>query len=168
MTRTKNQIARLLESCNFKVRSIISDISTKAAEKLSNAISNGQTVTSLPVLVCHHSVRKRHGDEKLRLVVEGRFTKYAELTSEKRETADQPKPVRAVPGNKCLRVVMVQIAWAAVKVKNGYWMTEHQHLKKRVGSKRPYWQLLEKYSNPSLRYSPQNTAVKTDMQKVLR
>ena len=62
--------------------------------------------------------------------------KYAGLTSGQRETADQSKPVRAVAGNKYLRVVMIQIAWSAVKVKNGYWMAEYQHLKKRIGAKK--------------------------------
>lgn len=211
MTRVKNQIVRLLESCNFKIRSIVSDISTKTAQKLINAISNGQTDIHLLVALCHHSVRKRQGDERLKLALEGHFTKYmqqqlcmllndlhyfekqkaqtdnvlkelftkeqiegmmkldevegvskqqaeiimaeigagidsfseadqaakyAGLTSGQRETADQPKPVRAVPGNKYLRVVMVQIAWSAVKVKNGYWKAEYQHLKKRIGAKK--------------------------------
>lgn len=36
--------------------------------------------------------------------------KYAGLTAGQHETADKNKPVRAVPGNKHLRVVMVQIA----------------------------------------------------------
>ena len=33
-------------------------------------------------------------------------------------------------------MVMVQIAWSAVKVKNGYWKAEYQHLKKRIGAKK--------------------------------
>ncbi len=211
MSRVKNQIVRLLESCNFKIRSIVSDISTKTAQKLINAISNGQTDPALLIALCHHSVRKRQGDERLKLAMDGRFTnymqqqlcmllndlyyfekqkkqtdnvleelftseqiekikkldevdgvskeqaeiimaeigagidsfgeadqgaKYAGLTAGQRETADQPKPVRAVPGNKHLRVVMVQIAWSAVKVKNGYWKAEYQYLKKRIGAKK--------------------------------
>ena len=211
MTRVKNQVVRLLESCNFKIRSIVSDISTQTAQKLINAISNGQTDTDLLIALCHHSVRKRQGDERLKLALEGRFTKYmqqqlrmllddlhyfekqkmqtenvlkelftneqmekikkldevegvsqqqaeiimaeigagidsfsqadqaakyAGLTAGQRETADQQKPVRAVPGNKHLRVVMVQIAWSAVKVKNGYWKAAYQHLKKRIGAKK--------------------------------
>ena len=31
---------------------------------------------------------------------------------------------------------MVQIAWSAVKVKDGYWMAEYQTLKKRIGAKK--------------------------------
>ena len=211
MTRTKNQIVRLLESCNFKIRSIISDISTKTAQKLINAISKGETGIDFLVALCHHSVRKRQGDERLKLALEGHFTKYmqkqlcmllddlhyfekqknqtdnilkelfnaeqieqikkldevdgvskeqaeiimaeigagidsfseadqaakyAGLTAGQRETADKSKPVRVVPGNKHLRVVMVQIAWSAVKVKNGYWQAEYQFLKKRIGAKK--------------------------------
>ena len=76
MTRAKNQIVRLLESCNFKIRSIVSDISTKTAQKLINAISNGQTDGDFLIALCHHSVRKRQGEERLKLALEGRFTKY--------------------------------------------------------------------------------------------
>ena len=211
MTRTKNQIVRLLESCNFKIRSIVSDISTKTAQRLIDAISEGQRNVDVLIELCHHSVRKRQGDDRLKLALEGRlkndgqqqlkmliedwryfknqkqrtdamlkelFTaeqqqmiskldkvegiateqaeivmaeigagiesfadadkaaKYAGLTPGQCESADKKKPVKAVPGNKYLRVVMVQIAWSAVKVKNGYWMAEYQHLKKRIGGKK--------------------------------
>lgn len=211
MTKVNNQIVRLLESCNFKIRCVVSDISTQTAQKLINAISNGQTDIDLLIALCHHSVRKRQGDERLKLALEGRFTKYmqqqlcmllddlhyfekqkkqtdkvlkelftkqqmeqikkldevdgistqqaeiimaeigagidafgeadqgakyAGLTAGQRESADQSKPVRAVPGNKHLRVVMVQIAWSAVKVKNGYWKAAYQYLKKKIGAKK--------------------------------
>lgn len=211
MTRAKNQIVRLLESCNFKIRSIVSDISTKTAQKLIEAISKGETDVNMLIELCHHSVRKRHGDEKLKQALQGRLTahiqrqfamliedlryfekqkvrtdrelnelltekqqqmitklnqvegvsqqqgeiimaeigagissfadadaaaKYAGLSPGQHETADKSKPVRAIPGNKHLRVAMVQTAWSAVKVKDGYWMAEYQHLKKRIGAKK--------------------------------
>jgi len=211
MTRTKNQVIRLLESCNFKIRNIVSDISTKTAQRLIDAISEGQWDVDILIVLCHHSVRKRQGDDKLKLALEGRLSsggqqqlkmliddwryfekqkqktdvmlkelftaeqqqmirkldevegiateqaeivmaeigagiesfanadkaaKYAGLTPGQCESADKKKQVKAVPGNKYLRVVMVQVAWSAVKVKNGYWMAEYQHLKKRIGGKK--------------------------------
>ena len=211
MTRMKNQVIRLLESCNFKIRNIVSDISTKTAQRLIDALSQGQLDVNVLTELCHHAVRKRQGDDKLKLALEGRLSsgqqqqlkmliedwryfekqkqkndvmlkelftaeqqqmirkldevegiatqqaeivmaeigagiesfanadkaaKYAGLTPGQCESADKKKQVKAVPGNKYLRVVMVQIAWSAVKVKNGYWMAEYQHLKKRIGGKK--------------------------------
>ena len=210
-TRAKNQLVKVLEACNFKIRSIVSDISTKTARKLVDAISQGETDAQKLIELCHHSVRKRQGDERLALAFQGRLTshsqrllviylkdlqyfeeqrdevnaevkklmneqqqniiklldevegtsveqaeivmaeigvgieafphadkaaKYAGLTSGQATSADNKKPVRAVPGNKHLRVVMVQISWSAVKVKDGYWAAEYKTLKKRIGAKK--------------------------------
>jgi transposase len=210
-TRVKNQVVKVLETCNFKIRSIVSDISTKTAGKLVEAISKGETDIDKLIALCHSSVRKRQGDERLALALEGRLTdqnqqllimllkdlayfegqkkeadaqvkklmneqqqtlidlldevegtsveqaeivmaeigagiesfphadkaaKYGGLTSGQATSADNKKPVRAVPGNKHLRTVMVQIAWSAVKVKGGYWAAEYQTLKKRIGAKK--------------------------------
>ena len=209
-TRVKNQVVKVLETCNFKIRSIVSDISTKTAGKLVDAISKGETNIDELIKLCHKSVRKRQGDERLALALEGRLTnqsqqllimllkdlayfeeqkkeadaqvkklmneqqkmidlldevegtsveqaeivmaeigagiesfpnadkgaKYGGLTPGQATSADNKKPVRAVPGNKHLRTVMVQIAWSAVKVKDGYWAAEYQTLKKRIGAKK--------------------------------
>ncbi len=211
MTTIKNQIVKLLESCNFKVRSIVSDISTKTGQRLTYAISEGKTDEDYLVKQCHHSVRKRQGDERLKAALKGRLnesiqlqlrilledwghieaqrsktdknikqlitteqqkkiekldkvegiaqeqaeiimaeigigiknfplangaTKFAGLTPGLKETSKKQKHIKAVPGNKNLRTCMIQIAWAAVKVKNGYWIAEYKHLKKRIGAKK--------------------------------
>jgi transposase len=210
-TRIKNQIVKVLEECNFKIRSIVSDISTKTGMKLVEAISKGETKTEHLIALCHHTVRKRQGEDRLALAFQGRLSvgrkqqlvmlledlkylekqkavtdqqiagliteqqqqliekldkvegisqeqgeiimaeigagiesfadadkaaKYAGLTSGQETSANNKKPVRAVPGNKHLRTVMIQIAWAAVKAKDGYWMAEYQLLKKRRGAKK--------------------------------
>ena len=210
-TRVKNQVVKVLETCNFKIRSIVSDISTKTARKLIDAISKGQTDINKLIELCHKSVRKRQGEERLALALQGRLTnesqqllimllkdltyfeeqkkeadgqvkklmkeeeqkmialldevegtsveqaqivmaeigagiqsfphadkaaKYGGLTSGQATSANSKKPVKAVPGNKHLRTVMVQIAWSAVKVKNGYWKAQYQTLKKRIGAKK--------------------------------
>ncbi len=210
-TRVKNQLVKVLETCNYKIRSIVSDISTKTAKNIMYALSKGETNVQKLIELCHKSVRLRQGDERLGLALEGRLTeenrqlllllikdleyleeqrkqadiqikkllteqqqkqiqlldnvegisieqgeivmaeigagissfphadkaaKYAGLTSGQATSADNKKPVRAVPGNKHLRTVMVQIAWSAVKVKDGYWTVEYQTLKKRIGAKK--------------------------------
>lgn len=210
-TRVKNQIVKVLEQSNFKIRSIVSDISTKTGMKLTAAISKGETNTEDLIALCHCSVRKRQTDERLALAFEGRLTaagrlqlimlledlaylqkqkavtnqqitalitqqqqalidkmdkvegisqeqgeiimaeigagigcfanadkaaKYAGLTPGQQTSANNKKQVKAVPGNKHLRTVMIQVAWAAVKAKDGYWAAEYQHLKKRTGSKK--------------------------------
>jgi len=193
MTRIKNQLVKVLEGCNFKIRSIVKDISTKTAMKLVRALSKGETNTELLVPLCHRSVRKRQGDERLALALQGRLTKniqqqlsmliedleyfekqkqktnqqinellteeqqhsieqldkvegisqeqgevimaeigtgitsfgnadqaakYAGLTPGLADSAGKKKIIKAVPGNKHLRTVMIQIAWSAVKRKD--------------------------------------------------
>lgn len=211
LSRIKSQIIKSLELCNFKVRSIVSDISTKTGQKLAYAISEGKTDVDYLLLQCHHSVRRRQGDERVKAALTGRLNqsiqlqlqmlledwkyfeaqkvrtdnnikelitteqqqkiekldkvegvnqeqgeivmaeigigidkfptadkaaKEAGLTPGLRETSKKQKHIRAVPGNKYLRTCMVQIAWSAVKVRNGYWMAEYKHLKKRLGAKK--------------------------------
>ena len=62
LTRTKNRIIRILESCNFKVMSIVSNISTKTGRQLVESLSKGVTDIEELTNCCHHSVIKRKGD----------------------------------------------------------------------------------------------------------
>src|SRR5687767_5417045 len=78
-TRVKNQVVKVLETCNFKIRSIVSDISTKTAQKLVDAISKGEIDINKLIELCHKSVRKRQGDERLALALQGRLTNQSEL-----------------------------------------------------------------------------------------
>jgi transposase len=210
-TSIKNQIVKILEQANYKVRSIVSDISTHTGMQLVQALSEGVTDAEQLLLLCHKSVLKRQGIQRLldafcglptptmqqtlkmlladlkhiqsqktntdiqirQLLneyqqhtiqqlteVEGIATqqaeiitaeigagieafahadaaaKYAGLTPGQHESADKRKNTRAVPGNQYLRTNMVQVAWAAIKVKNGYWQATYQHLKKRLGAKK--------------------------------
>ena len=62
--------------------------------------------------------------------------KYAGFAPGVHESSDKKVVVKCHPGNKYLRTAMVQVAWAAVKAKNGYWWAVYQHLKKSRGSKK--------------------------------
>jgi hypothetical protein len=59
------------QSCNFKIRTIVSDISAKTARKMVYAISQGKTDIDYLLLQCHHSVRKRKGDNRLKAALGG-------------------------------------------------------------------------------------------------
>ena len=210
LTRIKNRIIRILESCNYKIMSVVSNISTKTGMSLVKQLSEGVTRLDELLKCCHHSVLKRKAD-LLPLALKGRITvnhqanlklllndithvesqiavvnksiagifteeqqamikkldeaegiaqegaqvimaemginakdfksedstaKYAGFAPGVHETADKKTFVKCHPGNKYLRTAMIQIAWAAVKVKNGYWWAVYLQLKKSHGAKR--------------------------------
>lgn len=62
LTRIKNKIIRTLESCNFKIMSVISNISTKTGLRLVGQLSKGVTDINALIACCHHSVIKRQGE----------------------------------------------------------------------------------------------------------
>jgi transposase len=210
LTRIKNKIIRTLESCNFKIMSVISNISTKTGMRVVEKLSKGMTDINELIACCHHSVIKRKG-ELLTKALTGRLTinhqmqltlfledmmhvetqkvkvdaaikslftekqkkmmekldevegiamesaevimaemglsiasftnedsaaKYAGFAPGVHESSDKKIIVKCHPGNKYLRTAMVQVAWAAVKTKNGYWRAVYQNLKKSRGSKK--------------------------------
>jgi transposase len=210
LTRTKNRIIRILESCNFKVMSIVSNISTKTGRQLVERLSRGVTDIDELIQCCHHSVIKRKGDilpkalkgsitinhqHQLQLLLEdwdhaerqifrvnnaiaALFTdeqnavieqldkvegiavesaqvimaemginirsfknedsavKYAGFAAGVHQSSDKKVIVKCHPGNKYLRTTMIQVAWAAVRAKDGYWRAVYQNLKKSRGSKK--------------------------------
>jgi transposase len=69
----KSRVVKVLESCNFKVRSIVSDISTKTGQNLAHSISEGKTDPEYLQLQCHRSVRQRKGDERVKDALTGRL-----------------------------------------------------------------------------------------------
>jgi transposase len=210
LTRIKNKVIRTLESCNFKIMSVVSNISTKTGMRLVDKLSKGITDINELIACCHHSVIKRKG-ELLPKVLRGKLTvnhqiqlclfledmlhvetqkakvdaaikslftekqkqimekldkvegiamesaevimaemglsiesfnnedsavKYAGFAPGVHESSDKKIIVKCHPGNKYLRTAMIQIAWAAVKNKNGYWGAVYQNLKKSRGSKK--------------------------------
>ena len=210
LTRIKNRIIRILESCNYKIMSVVSNISTKTGMALVKQLSEGKTGLDDLLKCCHHSILKNkanllplaltgrmnanhqanlklllndiaHVESQIAVVnkaIEGLFTeeqkamikkldeaegiaqegaqvimaemginakdlegedsavKYAGFAPGVHETADKKVFVKCHPGNKYLRTTMMQIAWAAVKVKNGYWRAVYQQIKKSRGAKR--------------------------------
>jgi transposase len=66
---------------------------------------------------------------------EDSVAKYAGFAPAVHQSSDKTTFVKCYPGNKYLRTIMIQVAWAAVRIKNGYWRTEYQHLKKSRGAK---------------------------------
>ena len=210
LTRIKNRIIRILESCNYKIMSVVSNISTKTGMSLVKQLSEGVTALDDLLKCCHRSVLKSkadllplalkgrmnvnhqanlkllldditHAESQIAVVnkaIAGIFTeeqqamikkpdeaegiaqegaqvimaemginakdfkgedsaaRYAGFAAGVHETSDKKIIVKCHPGNKYLRTTMIQIAWAAVKVKNGYWWAVYQQLKKSRGAKK--------------------------------
>jgi transposase len=210
LTRVKNRIIRVLESCNFKIMSVISNISTKTGMKLVERLSNGVTDINELIECCHHSVIRRKGallakaftgkitanyqlqlkflledlahieSQKIKVcnAIEALFneeqkaimkklekvegiaqqssevimaemginakdfknedsvSKYAGFAPGVHESSNKKTFVKCHPGNKYLRTIMIQVAWAAVRIKGGYWRAEYQRLKKSLGAKK--------------------------------
>jgi transposase len=210
LTRVKNRIIGILESCNFKIMSVISNISTKTGMKLVEKLSRGITDINELIDCCHHSVIRRKAEllpkafkgrltandqlqlqiyledlqyiesqrnkvscaieelfnEEQKLVMrklekvegiaqqssevimaemginandfkgEDSVAKYGGLAAGVHESSKKKVIVKCHPGNKYLRMIMMQVAWAAVRVKNGYWRAVYQNLKKSRGAKK--------------------------------
>ena len=210
LTRVKNRIISVLESCNFKIMSVISNISTKTGMRLVEKLSNGITDINELIGCCHHSVIRRKAEilpkaftgklsvnhqlqlkiylddwahiesqkNKVSAAIKALFNeeqkstikelekvegiaqeaaevimaemginakelknedsagKYSGCAPGVHESSKKKIVVRCSPGNKYLRTIMMQVAWAAVKVKDGYWRAEYQHLKKSRGAQK--------------------------------
>jgi transposase len=210
LTRVKNRIIRTLESCNYKIMSVISNISTKTGMKLVKKLSEGVTAPDELKACCHSSVLKNKA-AVLPLALKGRLTinhqrnlqlllsdwaymegqiekvnaeiaklftdeqkamikkldevegvaqesgevimagmginakdfkgtdsasRYAGFAPGVHESSEKKIIVKCHPGNKYLRAIMLQVAWAAVKVKDGYWRAVYLSLKKSRGAKK--------------------------------
>jgi transposase len=210
LTRVKNRIVRTLESCNVKIMSVISNISTKTGRLLVEKLSAGVTDVGELISCCHARVISRKGDllpkafsgrltanhqQQLRFlledwdhferqraktndsikalfsedqqaiidrlkVVEGiaqessevimaemginakdfknedSVSKYGGFAPGVHQSAEKKTFVKCHPGNKYLRTILIQSAWAAVRIKNGYWRAVYQHFKKSLQSKK--------------------------------
>lgn len=64
------------------------------------------------------------------------LTAWAGLAPGSEESAGKAKPSPTRKGNKYLRTVLVQCAWAAVRMKNGYWPVAFRRLRSRLGPKK--------------------------------
>jgi transposase len=67
---------------------------------------------------------------------EDSVSKYGGFVPGVHESAKKKVFVKCYPGNKYLRTIMMQVAWAAVRIKGGYWRALYQYLKKRLGAKK--------------------------------
>ncbi len=210
LTRVKNRIIGVLESCNFKIMSVISNISTKTGMKLVEKLSKGIDSVDELTKCCHHSVIRRKGEllpkaftgklsinhqtqlkllledwahiesqkSKVKKAIDELFTeeqkaiietlkkidgiaqessevimaemginakdfknedsasKFSGCVPGVHESSNKKVFVKCYPGNKYLRTLMIQVAWAAVRIKDGYWRAEYQQLKKSLGAKK--------------------------------
>jgi transposase len=64
------------------------------------------------------------------------LTAWAGLAPGSEESAGKAKPAPARKGNKYLRTILVQCAWAAVRMKEAFWAKVSRRLRARLGPKK--------------------------------
>ncbi len=64
------------------------------------------------------------------------FTSWAGLAPGNRQSANTWYAQHTTKGNKYFRTALLQVAWAAVRTKNGYWQAHFQYLRKRLPAKK--------------------------------
>lgn len=208
-TQSQNRILKILESCNIKLRSVLSSMSTKSAMDIVQAISEGKNDKDYLISLLKGKAKKK-GD-KMREALDGRITVHhqrmiqfyledykhnegqirsieaelsqllepgkeekiallqkidgvgkhaaeviiAELGDEmsvfptadhatswsglapgNAESAGKRKQIKVRQGNPYLRVIMVQVAWAASRTKNSYWYAAYKSLCNRLPKKK--------------------------------
>jgi transposase len=216
--QTKAKIVTLLESCNFKLREVLSNINTVSARNICSMISHGEKdveqlckglrgkarkkttemkealqgviskeqqfaltlllmdwahlekqveslenemerliaihykesfelLCSLPGIASSsaRAVLAEIGDAITAFKDADHLTAWAGLAPANKQSGTKwySQPTRK--GNKYLMTIMIQIAWAAVRVKNGYWQAHFLWLKKRMPSKKALVAIARKF-----------------------
>lgn len=67
---------------------------------------------------------------------ENHLASWAGLAPGNNESANKIKSSRILPGNKNLKVSLIQVSWAAVREKDGYWRSIYYRLRSRLGAKK--------------------------------
>jgi transposase len=76
------------------------------------------------------------GDDMRHFPSADHLTAWVGVAPGNSESAGKSKNVGIKKGNKYMRVAVVSIAWAAVKMKDSYWKALFEHLKKRMKSQK--------------------------------
>lgn len=207
--QTKAKIVTLLESCNFKLREVLSNINTVSARNICVMISEGEKdveqlckglrgkarskktlmtealrgvineeqqfalklllmdwdhlekqvaeleeqmdkliaihykesfelLCSLPGVASSsaRAVLAEIGDAASAFKDADHLTAWAGLAPANKQSGSKWHSQPTRKGNKYLMTIMIQIAWAAVRVKNGYWQAHFLWLKKRMPAKK--------------------------------
>ena len=208
-SQVKNRILKVLEAGNLKLRSVLSNINTKSARNIVQALANGETdiqvlqscclgkaakksallpealegtlTTNDKILLQLHlkdwqyydqqilqlekvitTVVQQHYAETLSLLLlvpgigelsartiiaevghtlesfptPDHFTSWAGLAPGNRQSANSWYAQHVTKGNKYFRSTLIQVAWAAVRTRNGYWQAHFQYLRKRLPAKK--------------------------------
>jgi transposase len=67
---------------------------------------------------------------------EDHLASWAGLVPGNNESAGKTKSSRILPGNKHLKVSLLQCAWVAIREKNGYWTSIYYRLKAKLGARK--------------------------------
>ena len=209
VTQAQNRILKILESCNIKLRSVLSSMSTQSAMAIVEAIAEGKQDKNYLISLLKGKAKKKAG--KMRDALDGRVTSHhqkmiqfyledykhnenqiklietelsamlqcskeqkieslqkidgigkhaaeviiAELGDDmsyfpsadhaaswsglapgNAESAGKKRHIKVRQGNPYLRVIMVQVAWAASRTKNSYWYASYKALCNRLPKKK--------------------------------
>jgi transposase len=219
LSQVKSRILKVLESCNFKLRSVLSNINTKSARNITQALASGITDMSLLQSCCVGRAAKKavllpeylqgilsvydrqllslylqdwdfldkqvsfleesmtgiiqehyHETASLLMDIPGvgmqtartivsevgvtlnsfpsadHFSSWIGFAPGNRQSANKWYHQSTTKGNKYLRATLIQVAWAAVRTKDGYWQAQFQYLRKRLPAKKAIVAIARKLS----------------------
>lgn len=194
---------------NIKIRSVMSNITTKSGQAIVSALANGETNVDLLAKLCKGRLRKKMNQMKVALagllteddrfqlrmllkdqdhykmqiteleaiadkIVTDHFAEAVEIvdsihgigvttatsiiaeigpsmdqfqTADKltnwsglapgnKESAGKKRKVRTVNGNRYIKPVLIQAAWATVRAKDTYWAAQYNYLTRRLPAKK--------------------------------
>lgn len=209
LSQLKNRILKVLEMANLKLRSVLSNINTKSARMIVQALANGITDISVLQTYCLRKAARKAPllvdaldgtlkeedrlllrlylsdwdyfdaqiatiEERMQVLIQQQhataltllqevpgigkqgaqtiiaetgsnfeafpsadhFTSWVGLAPGNKQSAHKWYAQHTTKGNKYLRATLIQIAWGAVRTKNGYWQAQFEYLRKRLPAKK--------------------------------
>lgn len=83
-----------------------------------------------------HAIIAELGDNLESFSAADKLTSWMGLAPGNRQSANKWYAQHTTKGNQYLRKTLIQVAWAAVRKKDGYWLAQFQYLRKRLPAKK--------------------------------
>ncbi|MCL2548430.1 MAG: IS110 family transposase [Symbiobacteriaceae bacterium] len=117
---------------------LISDLDIEIKEKLQTEDQVIEQLTKIPGVGRRSAegILAEIGSDMSRFPSAGHLTSWAGLVPGMNESAGVKKPASLLPGNKHLRTVLIESAWAAVRQKGSFFAAKYYRLKPKSGAKR--------------------------------
>jgi transposase len=144
-TSILQEMERNLEMCGIRITSFVSNISSKSVMKVIHALIDGESDPEVLAGYIHGRIVNKH---KRKTIVEslradmkafensGKFAGWTGLRPRNDESAGKFKSTATTKGNRYLRAILVQIAWAASRTKGSFFKEKFTRLCLRKNRKK--------------------------------